>query len=420
MKYTIQAPTTINTYIKLPASKSISNRALILNALAYSINEPKNLSDCDDTKVMLNVFNSNSNKFDIGAAGTSMRFLTAFLSRIAGVWEITGSQRMKNRPIKVLVDALTSLGAKIEYLEKEGFPPLKITGKALKGGDLEISGSVSSQYISALLMIAPGMKDGLNLTLTGDIVSIPYIKMTLEMLKDFGVSHKWTNNTISIKPQEIKDISYTVENDWSAASYWYEIASLISGSEIELSGLKKNSLQGDSKVAEYFKSLGVETQWKNDSIVIRNNNSDIEYFETDLTNEPDIAQTLVVTCALKNIRFKFSGLQTLRIKETDRIAALKNELKKLGYLLKDTDNSIEWDGNKCPKESSPAIDTYEDHRMAMAFAPASIVFDNIIINEPMVVSKSYPEYWNDLKRVGFKVNEIAITHLKMRYPTEGI
>ena len=255
MKYKLSAPEIIKNNISLPASKSISNRSLTLNALSYSPQLPENLSDCDDTKVMIKAFDSDSNKFDIGAAGTSMRFLTAFLSKIGGVWEITGSERMKNRPIKILVDALRQLGANIEYMEKEGFPPLRITGRALKGGDLTLDGSVSSQYISALLMIAPTMMEGLRLTLTGNIISIPYIKMTLEMLKEYGIKSSWKDNVITITPQEFRPVHYVVESDWSAASYWYEIVSLASGADIFLKGLKTNSMQGDSRLAEIFRSL---------------------------------------------------------------------------------------------------------------------------------------------------------------------
>ena len=258
----------INTSIKLPASKSISNRALILNALSYTSELPENLSDCDDTRVMIEAFNSNSSKFDIGAAGTSMRFMTAYLSKIGGIWEITGSERMKNRPIGVLVNALREVGANIEYLEKEGYPPLRITGRALKGGEIELDGSVSSQFISAMLMIAPTMMNGLKLILKGNIISVPYIKMTLSMMKTFGIESIMEGNTISIAPQEYKETPYFVESDWSAASYWYEIVSLSDNGRIMLEGLKKESLQGDSKVAQYFKKLGVETKYTDEGAMI--------------------------------------------------------------------------------------------------------------------------------------------------------
>lgn len=388
--------TEIDLEINLPASKSISNRALILNALSYSPYDIENLSDCDDTRVMLKAFDSNSNKFDIGAAGTSMRFLTAFSAKTVGEWEITGSERMKNRPIKILVDALNKLGGKIEYIEKEGFPPLKIFGSALMGGEIDLDGGVSSQYISALMMIAPYMVNGLKIHLTGNIVSVPYIKMTLGMMKEFGVDAISEKNIIEIKPQTYKPISYTVESDWSGASYWYEVLSIADEGKIKLNGLKKNSLQGDSEVAKIFENLGVETKYLDNEVIITSNpklqTSNLKY---DFTNVPDLAQTIVVTCCLKDIPFEFSGLQSLRIKETNRIAALKNELAKLGYVLEEKDDDkLIWNGEKCEKEELPVISTYEDHRMAMAFAPAALLFP-IEIENPQVVSKSYPDFWED-------------------------
>ena len=284
-------------------------------------------------------------------------------------------------------------------MEKEGFPPLRITGRALKGGDLTLDGSVSSQYISALLMIAPTMMEGLRLTLTGNIISIPYIKMTLEMLKEHGIKSTWKDNVITITPQEFRPIHYVVESDWSAASYWYEIVSLASGADIFLKGLKKNSMQGDSRIAEIFRSLGVETIYEKDGVRLRKTNSQVERLDLDLSNEPDLAQTIVVTCALKNIPFRITGLQTLKIKETDRILALRNELLKLGYVIKDENDSVlYWDGQKTDPSEVPVIDTYEDHRMAMAFAPAAFIFNNLLINEPHVVSNSSPSFWAHLSQ----------------------
>ena len=392
MRYKVIAPDRCNNInVGLPASKSISNRAIILNALSYSPELPHNLSDCDDTRVMLNAFNSDSSVFDIGAAGTSMRFLTAYLSKIAGIWEITGSERMKNRPIGILVNALRELGANIEYIEKEGYPPLKITGKALKGGEITLDGGISSQFISALLMIGPTMRDGLTLNLTGNIISIPYIKMTLSMMEYFGIKSQWKDNIIKIAPQSYSETDYFVESDWSAASYWYEIATL-SKSGFTLKGLQKNSLQGDSRIAEFFKPLGIETEYTQEGVILKYNESLISgekgyVYNLDLSNQPDLAQTLVVCCALTDTAFRFTGLQTLKIKETDRIEALKKELLKLGYIITDHDNSIlEWDGSKCEPQEKPVIDTYEDHRMAMAFAPACFKFNNLYINHPHVVT----------------------------------
>lgn len=391
----------INLEINLPASKSISNRALILNALSYSAYDIENLSDSDDTRVMEAAFDSNSSHFDVGAAGTSMRFLTAFLAKTVGEWTITGSERMKNRPIKLLVEALNSLGGKIEYMEKEGFPPLRIFGSALMGGEINLDGGISSQYISALMMIAPFMQNGLKINLEGKVISKPYIRMTQNMMADFGVKVAFHENIIDIQPQTYTPIRYRVESDWSAASYWYEILALADEGKIQLNGLKKESLQGDSHVAEIYKNFGVETEYFDNYVVISKSKEqthklDADKLEIDFTNVPDLAQTVVVTCCLKEIPFKFSGLQSLKIKETNRVAALINELKKLGYVLYEpSEGELVWNEERCEPESVPSIATYEDHRMAMAFAPAALL-KPIEILHPEVVSKSYPGFWEDI------------------------
>lgn len=406
MNYVIHAPAAgWKTSVQLPASKSICNRALILNALSYSPYEIQNLSDCDDTDVMIKALDSNDSHFDVKAAGTAMRFLTAFLSKIVGEWTITGTERMKNRPIRILVDALNSVGAKIEYMEKEGFPPLRITGSALQGGEISLDGSVSSQYISALLMIAPTMEKGLVLHLTGKVVSKPYIHLTLQLMKQYGVDSEWVGSTIKVPPQPYRPLPYTVESDWSAASYWYEMMALSDHAEIELKGLFKQSLQGDAAGAELFMQLGVSSDFQSDSVVLRKNGNVCKRLIYDFVNEPDLAQTFVVTCAFMNVPFRFTGLQSLKIKETDRIEALKCELLKLGYVLTDTDGAVlEWNGERCEPEAHPVIATYEDHRMAMAFAPVSLVRkEGIEIAHPEVVSKSYPHFWEDLENAGFVV-----------------
>jgi 3-phosphoshikimate 1-carboxyvinyltransferase len=406
MHYQITAPTILKGTIKLPASKSISNRVLILNALSYSDYEVANVADCDDTQVMLDVLDSDSNYFDIKAAGTAMRFLTAFLSKIMGEWTITGTERMKNRPIRILVDAINQLGGKIEYLEKEGYPPLKIYGSALQGGDLELDGSVSSQYISALLMIAPTMINGLTLRLKGDVISRSYIRMTLQLLEEYGIQSTWIGDTIRILPQEFTSKPFTVESDWSAASYWYEMVALSENAEVELLGLNKKSTQGDAMVAELFSQLGVETTFSSKGVILTKTNQVTEKLIYNFADQPDLAQTFVVTCCLLGIPFYFNGLQTLKIKETDRIFALKNEMRKLGFVIADSKDSImEWNGERCDAEKSPIIATYEDHRMAMAFAPATFKMTNVAIAEPHVVSKSYPLYWENLIAVGFGIEE---------------
>lgn len=408
MKYLIKAPEErLRASVQLPASKSISNRALILNALSYSPYDIQNLSDCDDTEVMVKALNSDSRDFDIKAAGTAMRFLTAFLSKIVGEWTITGTERMKNRPIKLLVDALNSLGARIEYIEKEGYPPLRIFGSALQGGEISLAGGVSSQYISALLMITPLMEKGLTLHLEGNIISRPYINLTLQLMEQFGVKAIWNGQTIKILPQEYKPIRFTVESDWSAASYWYSIMALSKNAEIELLGLFKNSLQGDAAGAKLFAQLGVGTTFTDRGVVLKYNGNAVKKLIYNFVNEPDLAQTFVVTCVLLNIPFRFTGLQSLKIKETDRIEALKTELRKLGYLLTDSNDSIlEWNGERCEPEADPIIATYEDHRMAMAFAPAALVLPKgLKVADPEVVTKSYPAYWEDLRKAGFALIE---------------
>jgi len=395
-------PKTIRLNIPLPASKSISNRALILSALAYSPYEIQNLSDCDDTSVTIKALDSNDTTFDIGAAGTAMRFLTAFLSKTVGEWVITGSDRMKQRPIKLLVEALNKLGARIEYMEKEGFPPLKIYGSALTGGEIHLNGGVSSQYISALMMIAPYMQKGLKIILEGEVISVPYIHMTMSMMKEFGVNISFKNNIIDIQPQTYHPIYYKVESDWSAASYWYEILSIHGKGEIFLDGLNRNSYQGDSKVAELFELLGVQTVYQQEGVLLSANNNYVEKFEYDFVNQPDLAQTFAVTCCLKNIPFFFKGIQSLKIKETDRVAALITELGKLGYVLHEpAEGQLEWTGIKKQVESKddiPSITTYEDHRMAMAFAPVALTRP-VIIEHPEVVSKSYPDFWEHFEAI---------------------
>ena len=405
-QYNISPPESTRTSVQLPASKSISNRAIILNALSLNLHPISNLSDCEDTSVIIDSFNSNSNVFDVKGAGTAMRFLTAFLAGMEGEWIIRGSKRMHERPIHPLVETLNALGAEIDYLEKEGFPPLKITGRPLKGGEVYLAGDISSQFISALLMIAPLMKNGLTIHIEKNIVSRPYIDLTLGMMKEYGVHARWENNDITVKPQKYKAVELTVEADWSAASYWYEIVSLLPGSEVKLKGLIKKSLQGDANVANLFTDLGVTTEYISDGIVIRNAKKKTKKFFHDFVNEPDLAQTFAATCCFKGIPFLFSGIQSLKIKETDRVAALISELKKLGFLLKENGKGIlEWDGERCFPDKEPAIDTYDDHRMAMSLAPGAVVFKSLIINDPAVVSKSYPNFWSDLKQAGFRIEE---------------
>lgn len=408
MQIKVTAPAKIHTTIQLPSSKSISNRALIINALANGTHHPENLSDCDDTRVMIRALNDDKETIDIMAAGTAMRFLTAYLSVTPGTRIITGTERMQQRPIQVLVNALRELGADIEYVANDGFPPLRITGRELRKDTISLPGNVSSQYISALLMIAPVLTNGLTIRLTGDIISRPYINLTLQLMNDFGVRAEWTDDhRLKVEPQAYHSIPFYVESDWSAASYWYQIVALSKEAEVTLPGLFKDSYQGDSQVAGIFRSLGVETIYKDKAVILKKNGKSVERLDYDFINQPDLAQTFVVTCALLNIPFRFSGLQSLKIKETDRMAALITEMRKLGYILHETDGSVlSWEGERCTTEEHPAIDTYEDHRMAMAFAPTCLALPEILINNPQVVSKSYPRYWEDLRQAGFIIKEV--------------
>jgi len=395
--------------INLPASKSISNRALIINALSYSPYPIRNLSDSDDTKVLEAALFSNSNKFDIGHAGTAMRFLTAFLAKVVGEWEITGSERMQQRPIAILVDALNQLGAKIEYLKNEGCPPLKILGSHLKGQTIELDGSVSSQYISALLLIAPTIENGLTLKLKGNITSKSYIKLTLELMAQFGIQYRWEGNEIFVPEQNYFARDFTCEADWSGASYWYQIMSMIESGEVLLENLQLKSLQGDANIAEWFGQFGViSTQKDNGVLLAKTENIQPGKLVLDFIENPDVAQTMACLCVAKNIPFLFSGLKTLKIKETDRIAALQNELAKFGAELTEPEHGIlAWDGSINPEmeQENPIIKTYHDHRMALAFAPMALAGLKLQIDDPMVITKSYPAFWEDLEQIGFTVKE---------------
>ena len=415
-QYKLSAPKKLDATVALPASKSISNRALIIYALSGGHIMPQNLSDCDDTEVIINAIRYMPDVIDIKAAGTAMRFMTAYLSLMRGTHTLTGTERMKKRPIKILVDALRSLGAEISYLEEEGFPPLSITGTKLTGSVLEMSGSVSSQYISAVLMIGPMLDKGFELRLTGDIISRPYIDLTLYMMNEFGADADWTSaDTITIKPVPYKTREYLIENDWSGASYWYEMMALMDNpdAKLMLTGLKDGSKQGDSVARYIFSMLGVKTVFesktsrKPQTVTITANGRSLPRLEYDFINSPDLAQTFVVTCAAKGVRFHFKGLSTLKIKETDRIEALKKEMRKLGYVIESrNDSELIWDGETCEPQMEKGIDTYEDHRMALAFAPYALKSGEIIINNPQVVTKSYPHFWESLEEVGFKIEVI--------------
>ena len=403
----------LESSIAISGSKSETNRLLLLQSL-YPELKIENASNSDDSEVMLKALLSSKKEchtelVDVHHAGTAMRFLTAFFAIQEGQEVIlTGSSRMKERPIQILVEALRQLGAEIDYVENDGFPPLKITGKTLTKNNVSLPANVSSQYISALLLIAPKLEKGLQLTLEGAITSISYIKMTLELLNEIGVKTSFENNTIVVNPFSLfpSHFSLSVESDWSSASYWYSIVALSPiGTKITLSSYKQNSLQGDAALAEIYKAFGVATTFEKTTIILeKTQNVKLKSLNLELNNSPDIAQTIAVTCFGLGMGCQLSGLHTLKIKETDRLQALKNELEKLGATVIITDDSLELIPSSISNENV-VIKTYQDHRMAMAFAPLALK-TSIVIEEAEVVSKSYPNFWNDLKQVGFQITEV--------------
>ncbi|MFZ1750754.1 MAG: 3-phosphoshikimate 1-carboxyvinyltransferase [Saprospiraceae bacterium] len=404
--------------IKLSGSKSISNRALLIRALCNGSFPIHNLSDSDDTVTLENLLMSRADVLDAHHAGTTFRFLTAYLSLKDGDQVLTGSDRMKQRPIKALVDALNYLGANITYLENEGYPPLKIsTPRSSWKSEISLPADISSQYISALLMIAPSLPDGLILHLQGEIVSRPYIEMTLDIMSYFGIKSDWEGSTINISHQAYTPRAFFVEADWSAASYYYTMAGLSTQADIRLIGLHADSLQGDADIVNMSQKFGIETTYGDHQIrIIKKENAIApSVFEYDFIKVPDIAQSISVLCSGLGINGLFTGLQTLRIKETDRISALQTEHQKMNVFISklpqkfSKKSSIEYymqEGRaEVIVEKAPSIDTYHDHRMAMAFAPLGLVFP-ICINDPEVVSKSYPGYWRDLISLGFEISEV--------------
>ncbi len=418
MMYKISHPTKIlKGSITLSSSKSESNRALIIQALCKDSFEIKNISTAEDTVIMQKILNAkhfgtiDETIYDVGSAGTTMRFLTAFFATKPGTYILTGTDRMKKRPIGVLVKALREMGADIEYLEKEGYPPLKIKGKKLTGGEVEMDGNVSSQFISALLLIAPELQNGLVIKFKGEVTSRPYIDMTLKMMQEFRVYGMWQDGIISVSPQNYykkgeEGYEYKVEADWSSASYWYAIAALSKESDLVINNLKRPSLQGDGMVADIFTMLGIKSEYMEDGIRLTKNNLKEEHFGFDFSDCPDLVQTIAVVISALNISGFFNGLHTLKIKETDRISALKNELTRLGVKVEvENDNTMKLtppDTLNQPK----LIYTYDDHRMAMAFAPLAMVLDSITIEQPDTVKKSYRNFWNDLKSLGFVIEEM--------------
>lgn len=392
--------------ITITGSKSESNRLLLLQALFPEI-ELENVSNSDDSNLMINALASKEKVVDIHHAGTAMRFLTAYFAVQEGRETVlTGSKRMKERPIKILVDALRELGAEISYLENEGFPPIAINGKTLTKNKVSLKANVSSQYISALLLIASKLENGIVLTLEGDITSVPYINMTLRLLNEIEIKTQFENNVITVFPSKEKPESktLTVESDWSSASYYFSIAALSEvGTEITLSSYKSNSLQGDSCLVKIYKHFGVTSQFNKNSITLTKEAVALQPLDLDLKNAPDIAQTIAVTCFALGVSCNLIGLHTLKIKETDRLVALKTEIEKLGGEVDITDKSLHLKTSKVIKPMVP-IATYNDHRMAMAFAPIALK-QGLIIEDAGVVSKSYPTFWDDLEMLGFNITK---------------
>ena len=389
--------------IYLNSSKSESNRLLIIKALSEKEITIKNLSKANDSVLLKNLLESeNLVVWDAQDAGTSFRFLTSFLAIKKEHVVLSGTERMKQRPVKVLVDALNKIGAEILYLENEGFPPIYVKGKINQvKNKLDIPGDISSQYISSLLLIAPLLEKGIEINIEDPFYSRPYVNMTLNLMNSFGIKSAVKGNKISIKNQEFSSGSYIVESDWSAASYWYSILSISDNiNNLTLQGLKKKSNQGDSVISELMKSFGVNTQYKEEGIVLTKIKLDTEEIELDFRDCPDLAQTILVVAAYHKIKLKVSGVESLKIKETDRLLAMKNELKKIGCDFYEEGNYWILEKRSQEIDDELSIDTYKDHRMAMAFAPLASK-KSMIINDPDVVVKSYPTYWEDLKKVGF-------------------
>lgn len=409
MDYRILPPAELpEAEVRLPLSKSISNRALIINALSAIDSPCLQVADCDDTRVMQQALKSSSTTIDIDAAGTAMRFLTAYFASSTGrTVTLTGCERMKHRPIAPLVDALRMCGAEISYAENEGYPPLVISGRKLNGCKLDIDSTMSSQFASAILMIAPYMSGGLTLTLSADSGSIPYIDMTLAMMRQAGADAEREGLTVTVKEGDYSRAIEAVEADWSAATFWYEIEAISSGF-ITLLGLSENSIQGDSETRHIFSQLAVNTEFAEDyegkgAAVELTASPDLSpRLQLDLSNHPDMAPAIAVTCAMIGVPFRLSGLESLRIKECDRINAISQELQKVGVITEITDNhTLEWSGHRLPLTECPEFDTYGDHRMAMALAPIAIFIPGIKIKNIEVVSKSYPQFWQHLADAGF-------------------
>jgi 3-phosphoshikimate 1-carboxyvinyltransferase len=390
--------------VTLEGSKSITNRVIIIKALCHEFFEINNFSISEDSETLVELLNSTERVLDARDGGTTFRFLTAFLAVHEGDVILTGSERLQKRPVGPLVDALRSLGAEIDYTGEEGYPPLRIRGKKLNGNRIEIDAAVSSQFVSALLLIAPLLKDGLIVRMKGEPVSRPYIQMTLSVMKHFGIHHEWTQSVISIPHQEYVGRKYNVEGDWTAASYYYAMAALADEVDLKVMGLNKFSYQGDFAIAGLMSQFGVTTTHIEGGIHLTKNENHVRSVEVDFRDYPDLAQSLLVCAAAKGITVKARGMETLEIKETNRIEALDKELQKLG--LKLIPLGATWNLGarpNTPLAETLEVATYKDHRMAMAFTPLALTFGEVIIDDPAVVTKSYAGFWEDIATLGFEI-----------------
>ena len=388
--------------VALESSKSISNRLLIIKQLSKSKIEIQNLSTSNDTKILSKILNEYQTKKNIYCqnAGTALRFVVAFLATKEGIWKVSGSKRMHERPIKPLIDCLAELGTEIKYLEKKGFPPIEIRSKKLKSKKLSLPGDISSQFISALLLVAPTIENGLNLEITSKILSKPYINMTLDLMNEFGIEYSWKNNLIKVQEQSYLGKSIHVENDWSAASFWYSFLALSKSGEIKIPNLYANSIQGDSILSIIYSKLGIKTEFNEDSIILSKTKNTAKEIELDLSNHPDLALPIIVTCAGLGTKAHLMGLESLKIKESNRLECIKTELEKFNVISYVSDSSIKIIENQKILQPISIIECHDDHRIPMSIAPLIMKVDSIKFTDKEVVNKSYPKFWQDLRKVG--------------------
>ena len=392
---------TIYGSVDLESSKSISNRLLIIKELCKTKFEIQNLSNAKDTKILNGILNSFETKKEINCedAGTALRFLIAFISTKEGIWKVSGSKRMHERPVKPLIDCLKELGAEIKYLKKEGFPPIEIKSKKLKRKKLSLPGDISSQFISALLLVAPTIKNGLTIEITSKVISKPYIAMTLDLMSEFGIEYSWENNVIKVKQQNYLAKNIKVENDWSAASFWYSFLALSKSGEVKIPNLYADSLQGDSVLSSIYLKLGIKTEFNEDSIVLYKTKNITKELELDLSNHPDLALPIIVTCCGLGIKAHLKGLESLKIKESNRLECIKKELSKFNINCEIDSTSIKIKENQNIVQPISIIECHNDHRIVMSIAPLCMKVDSIKFDDKEVVNKSYPKFWEDFDRL---------------------